>query len=118
MKYTDYSFYSSEYGGSKIPLESFEIYILKASFYISNITFNRVDKHNILDEVKYATCAVADEMYKIDKDGGIKVSESVGNYSVTYKSENGTDSGSNENKKYYNIARLFLESTNLLYRGV
>ena len=53
-------------------------------------------------------------MYKIERDGGIKSSESVGNHSVTYK----TNGNSREEKILYKIAKTYLVHTGLLYRGV
>lgn len=114
MSFITYGFYTNEYGGDLIPSNKFKRLSIRASAYINSITFNRIDKELVSKDVCFATCAIADTMYKIERDGGIKSSESVGNHSVTYK----TNGNSREEKILYKIAKTYLVHTGLLYRGV
>lgn len=111
MLFTNYKFYSETYGGTSIPSNIFARVSTRASYFINQITFSRINDDNKTNDIQFATCAVADEMYKIEKDGGVKASESVGNHSVSYANQN-----SSEEKKYYNVAKIYLQEE-LLYRG-
>lgn len=114
QSYVDYDFYTEEYKGMKIPSSSFETLALRSSSVVDYITFNRVDKESVIEEVKFATCAIAEKMLDIEKDGGFKVSESVGKHSVTYS----TQTNYTPEKEYYKVASTYLSNTGLLYRGV
>ena len=59
-RYADYAFYVTEFAGNIIPNEEFQRVIAKASAYIKNITFSRVDESNVPEEVKAAACAAAE----------------------------------------------------------
>lgn len=114
--FVDYSYYKETYGGTSVPSNSFKSLSLRASYFINNLTQGRAKKLEILtDEIKMATCSVIDKMYKVEADGGVKTSETVGNHSVSYATAN-TDI--EENKMYYKAAVTFLADTGLLYRGV
>lgn len=109
----DYGFYKDSYGGNVIPsLQLFHRLSIKSVNFINKITFNRVTVDNLSDNIKFAVCAVADEMYKIEKTGGIKSVESVGNHSVSYKVDDLT-----EETKYLKTAKIYIPQE-LLYRGV
>lgn len=113
MKLTDYSFYKTNYGGELIPTDIIFCRIcLKASNFIRKVTFNRIKKDNISDEVQFAVCSVADELYSIEK-VGLKTTETVGNHTISY-----VQLTENElNKKIYSIAKTYLPDE-LLYRGI
>ena len=124
VRYADYAFYVTEFAGSIIPNEEFQRVITRASVYIKNITFSRVDENNIPEEVKAAACAAAETIYNTEASstgsGEKEVkSESVGNVSVSYITEQ-TDGELKEKvlqKKMYAAAYPYLVPTGLLYRG-
>lgn len=116
MTYVNYSYYTETYKGTSVPLTTFDNLAIQASYFIDYITFNRVKElDTVPDEVKMAVCSVIDTQYKLDNDGGVKVSESIGRHSVTYASAN---ANTTEDKKKYNAAKMYLAHTGLLYRGV
>ena len=111
VRYADFAFYMTEYGGN---------IITRASTYIKAITFSRVDENNIPEEVKAAACAVAEVIYKAESSTeGEKKSETVGKLSVSYVTEQ-ADGQIKEKvlrKKQYAAAYPYLAATGLLYRG-
>lgn len=119
-RYADYVFYVTEFAGNIIPNEEFQRVIAKASAYIKNITFSRVDESNVPEEVKAAACAVAEVIYKAESSTeGEKKSETVGKLSVSYVTEQ-ADGQIKEKvlrKKQYAAAYPYLATTGLLYRG-
>ena len=117
MRYVDYEFYRDNYKGTLIPESSFDNLELKASYFIDSITFNRIVKSGeISEEVAFAVCSVAETINKIND--GNKLSETIGDYSVTYQNNNSSNSAVSENKKMYDAAYPYLINTGLLYRGV
>ena len=120
VRYADFAFYMTEYGGDIIPNEQFQRVITRASAYIKAITFSRVDENNISEEVKAATCAVAEVIYKAESSTeGEKKSENTDGYSATYVTEQ-SDGETKEKvlqKKQYAAAYPYLATTGLLYRG-
>ena len=120
VRYADLAFYMTEYGGNIIPNEEFQRVITRASTYIKAITFSRVDENNIPEEVKAATCAVAEVIYKAESSTEEeKKSETVGKLSVSYVTEQ-ADGQIKEKvlrKKQYATAYPYLATTGLLYRG-
>lgn len=116
MAYVDYSYYKDSFGGITIPETSFLIYERKARVFIDLITFNRLRSDNTLIDnvVKDCLCEIMECNYRIDNDGGIKSSESVGSHSVSYV----VNPNTTEYSKYYKIAKTHLGHTDLLYRGV
>ena len=123
--YADFEYYEDTYLGTTIPTETlFDAWALRASATIDRFTFNRADAIITADEkasdvtgIKMATCAVADELYNQsleDSDKAIK-SESVGGHSVSYL-EN-ADLTRTQLEKQREAARLWLESTYLMFGG-
>lgn len=113
MVYTDIGFYKNTYKGSVIPDAAFDYWATQASGYLDLITFDRVS--SVLDDrVRMAACAVAETMYKLDKAGGVIVSEHVGSYAKTVQ----VGVGDSAERRTYNAAKLYLANTGLLYRGV
>lgn len=118
--YVDFLFYQKDYGGIAVVSESFKPYALKASAVIDQLTSNRVaaivaagtdtDK---IEAIKFAACAVIDELIKLEEAGGVIASESVGSHSVTYANTQ----NSTEAHKVSEAAKLFLANTGLMYRG-
>lgn len=114
--YVDYEFYKNEYEGSIIPQNSFKALALKASAFLDYITFDRIhDLEEVEDNIRFATCSIMESMQKFNNDGGIKASESTGNYSVSYVVNN---MPSSEGQIYYKEAEMYLGNTGLLYRGI
>lgn len=116
MAYLDYLYYKASFGGSTIPETSFLSYERKARVFMDYITFNRLNQDETLidDIVKECLCEIMECNYKIENDGGIKQSESVGSHSVSFV----VNPNTTEYSKYYKIARMYLGHTGLLYRGV
>lgn len=120
VEYADYTFYKEQFNGSTIPEAAFSSVILRASIYIKYITFGRIEDIEIPEEARMAACAVAEVMYKADAVGQQeKKSETVGNVSVSYVTEqrDGQTRESAAAKKQYAAAYPYLIHTGLLYRG-
>lgn len=119
VEYADYTFYKEKFHGSTIPEAAFSSVILRASIYIKYITFGRIDDVEIPEEVRLAACAVAEVMYKADAEQKEKKSETVGNVSVSYVTEqqDGQTREAAAAKKQYAVAYPYLIHTGLLYRG-
>ena len=123
MAYADYAYYSGTFYGDLIPEESFDKYITRASDYVDRITMNRAATYTADDAVKKASCAVADQFFRIHSarasiasaDGEL-ASETVGSHSVTYRS--GVETAAALEAQLNSIATGFLANTGLLYRGV
>lgn len=86
MAYADYDFYRNAYRGT-LSEADFARLSERASDYIDGRTGYILKRAGIPDEmserVKKACCALADTL-KIGERGGAKVSETVGNHSVSY----------------------------------
>lgn len=121
VEYADYTFYKEQFHGSTIPEAAFSNVILRASVYIKYITFGRIEDTEIMEEARLAACAVAEVMYKADAEGEQKEkkSETVGNVSVSYVTEqqDGQTKEAAAAKKQYAVAYPYLIHTGLLYRG-
>lgn len=109
-RYADYEFYKDKYLGQKIQESMFDALALQATNYINYITFGRIDQENAAEDVKLATCAVAEVILKNEESGG-KSSETVGKLSVTYNTKGTAE------RKMYSAAYPYLAHTGLLYRG-
>lgn len=86
MAYADYKFYREVYRGTLSEAE-FARLSERASDYIDGRTDYILKKAGISDEmserVQKACCALADTI-RANERGGVKTSEKVGNYSVSY----------------------------------
>lgn len=91
MPYADIDFYLTEYGSDKIPSSLFDKYILKASYKVKELTLGKSDLFKDSNEVKNATCAIADIIYQ--------------------------EEDSNE-ELLIEIASRYLLTTGLMYRGI
>ncbi len=107
MPYIDFDWYKEVYQGREVEKEGFYNLALKATKYIDKITFGRVDEAD--ENVKYAVCAVMEEMHKDLLRYGISA-ESNDGYSISYTKNNGGEN-------LYKAAKLFLPPE-LLYKGV
>ncbi len=86
MAYADYKFYRGAYLGTLSEADYLRL-SERASDYIDGRTGYILKKAGIPDEmserVKKACCALADTL-KGNERGGVKTSEKVGNYSISY----------------------------------
>lgn len=115
MAYADYSYYTGTYKGNVIPQSDFDQKSQRASEYLHYITSGKSTSQlsTYEEQVKMATCAIAEDYYTNDDSDAHIVSESVGGHSVSY------DRGvSGDNKIKRNKAKMYLWDTGMLYRGV
>ncbi|WP_338557926.1 hypothetical protein QJR60_09910 [Paraclostridium sordellii] len=111
-KHVDYKFYSEVFGG-KLSSKDFSLYEFKARKFIDTITFNRINKNNLNDDIKMAICISLDKLKKYDDEISFKSSESVGKHSVSYSEE----LVKNFKENLYKEISIYLPN-DLLYRGV
>ena len=118
MPYADYTYYLQTYVGDVIGEADFLRLATRASSFLDRLTFGRAasDTDNT-DAIKNAMCAVAEEIYSVEQDGGLDgiASESIGSSSVTY-ADNSARRMVRE-ARYQNAARQYLGSTGLMYMG-
>lgn len=137
MAYADYEFYVSTYLGTAIQEADFPRLSLRASSFLDYYTQGIAAKHDGLDALKMACCAVAEEYQTIDTakalsqkalsaslsaEGGELQSQSVGSWSKTYRSagESATQaaaSAAGAQSALSSAANTYLAGTGLLYRG-
>lgn len=102
MAYADYEFYLSKYKGNlreadfiRLSERSSDIIDSKTEFIIRKKGLSNVPEE-LAERIKKACCAVTESLY-ISEKGGAKMSESVGDYSVTYASGTLTDEQRTDN---------------------
>jgi len=105
------------YCGNDIDNENiFDRLAIEASYFIDELTLGRIKEPS--DEVKMATCAIAEIGYREFKENNEDqiASESVGPHSISYvrKTKNTEDYA----KEKIRLARMYLANTGLLYRGL
>lgn len=125
MVYATYQQYVEVYGGTVIKEEQFPSAILKASRYIDCFTFGRITSENVekYPELVGCSCEIAEAVMNFAGKNGIpkqKKSENIDGYSVSYVTEmvDGTTIDTVLRKKAYEIAKLHLMHTGLLYCGI
>ena len=122
MAYADYEFYQNTYHGVVIGSESDFLRLAeRASDYMDYITQGRVAALALEKKVQKACCALADKYIQIEKaeisaasDNGAVSSESVGSYSVSYKS--GAEEIAEAKNGLYSTAAFYLSSLGLMGR--
>ena len=86
LKYITEDEYKELLGKDSIP-NDFNNLVIEASNYINYKTFGRIDKNNILEEVKYVTCLIIDlqneEDTKLKEIGNLK-SQNIEGWSESY----------------------------------
>lgn len=111
----DLEYYVENFGGKKIPEDSFPEKIREAESIVNFITFGRIHGYVLSPEdlecAKMAICAVADSIWENKKRDGV-VSENTDGYSVTYSQESGYKEAAAD------AARAYLIDTTLLERRV
>lgn len=117
--YADYSFYTEQYGGTAIAQADFMRLARQASARIDELTFERAGpiitagtNLDLIERIKLATCACAEEIQKQEQGGAI-TSERVGNYAVTYAAT----PGMSNQVRIFSTARMYLGSSGIMYRG-
>lgn len=122
--YTDYQYYAKDYGGTKIPEESFPRAERWAEAYISKLTYlNGNIFEEPIDIVKDAVCAAAEVYYACNissaSNGAIK-SESNDGYSVSFVVEqsDGQTVEALTRRKAYDIVSVYLLPTGWMSRKV
>lgn len=116
MSYIDETFYTDDYHGFTVPSLKFSYYSERATDTV-NEYIDALEVASVTEEVKKCTCAVMDQLYKIENpsiDATTLTSESVGSYKRSFKDS--TPSKSNNNK-IYDIVLKYLGKSGLLYRG-
>lgn len=121
VEYADREFYENSFHGEIIPENAFPGVILKASIFVKFLTFSRVDEMSeIPEEVKLATCAVAETMYQDmqakDAAGREIASENNDGYSISYVTSQSDNVGTIEHR-CKKVAYQYLVHTGLLFRG-
>lgn len=129
-KYVDYNWYSDNYLLGRdpvIPENIFDYYATIASAEVKNVVTIGTDMTNPIDEVKAATCEVAEVLCQMDgksnqDEGAVTVpvgvsSEKVGEYSVSYAGNNFTDKAAEKRYRVHSAMAKWLGVTGLLYRG-
>ena len=118
MAYAVYSFYTGTYKGTAIAQADFDRLALRASEVIDQLTYDRTaavvtaatDTVTIA-RVQMATCAVAEELQKLEESGGAVSQESIGRYSVTYLNKD------SESRRLAKLAKRYLWPTYLMFPG-
>lgn len=105
--YVDYSFYTSQYGGT-LPPAVFSRLEIQASQTVNYYTFNRIGEPD--DQIRYCVCELVEYLSSIEN--GIITSESVGKHSMSYKIEKSKDAMAKD------IVIKWLLGTGLMYRGL
>ena len=86
LKYIAKEQYIELLGADSIP-DNFDNLVIEASNYINHKTFGRIDKDDIPEQVKYATCLIIDlineENDKLSKIGNLK-SQNIEGWSESY----------------------------------
>ena len=106
----DYTFYTAEYHGFKIPELQFDYYAMLAADQLYCLTSGRVGPE-FSTEAKKAICAIAEEYYRDEEDR--VSSESVDGVSVSRRA-----AAARIDRRVRSIASRYLGSTGMLYRGV
>jgi hypothetical protein len=113
--YADYNDYLTVYLGTAIASADFARLAKRASSIIDQITFGRaaeVEDEDVLSKLSMATCAIADEIYKLEESGGLVTSERIGNISLNYLTNKSAKALLSE------VAKQYLWDTDLMYRGI
>ena len=128
----NYINYQKVYDGNIIPVSSFIKYSGKASSRINYYTSNRINEvedEKILNDIFFATCEIAELIYKQDDlknkqddNNSTIASETVGPHSISYVDKSNLQSQRimkyNElETECYNICCRWLARYGLMYRG-
>lgn len=122
--YIDYNYYLGAECWDKIDNADFNRIARKASVFVREITFDRINEEKLSDDVRDAVCAVCEVLWQDElirkQYGGREVkSENSDGFSVTFVTEESAGRTHEERlqKKMYAAARPYLLHTGLLYLG-
>ena len=137
MAYADFAYYTDTYLGNAVQEADFPSLALRASSFLDYYTQGRAAKHQDMEAIKMACCALAEQIQTVDasqalaqkaltaalsSSGGEIQSESVGSYSVSRRS--GGDSAvsaaaaaKSAQEQLAAIVKRYLAGTGLIYRG-
>ncbi len=123
FKYIDQTEYMVLLGADSIP-DNLNKLVIEASSYINRHTFGRIDINNIPEQVKYATCLIADlineENQKLSEIGILK-SQNIEGWSESYAMPQEIKQDYEEKKKSVLRDNLYdvigKDGNYLLYRG-
>lgn len=111
----EYSFYVGTYGGMQISESDWQRIEQKAEQRLNAFTFGRCsgdcEGEPWIDSAKRAICEMAELIQADDKRGG-KTSENNDGYSVSF------DTTRSLGSLLYDVAKVYLGNTGLLYAGV
>lgn len=111
----DYSFYADTYGGNRISQDDWQRISQKAEQRLDGYTFGRSsgdwEVESWCNRAKCAVCEMSEIIYADERRNG-KTSENTDGYSVSY------DTGKALTGTLYDVARVYLGDTGLLYAGV
>lgn len=116
--------YKKLLGANSIP-DNFKNLVIKASNYINHMTYGRIDKDNIPEQVKYTTCLILnlieEENKKLKEIGNLK-SQNIEGWSESYSTPEEIKADY-KNKKYSTLKEYLwnvigTDGNPLLYRGV
>lgn len=124
--YVDYTFYKETYCEGKkvkIPETEFSYYEKKAAYRIREMTLGHSDKYTAGDEVRMATCALAERLYSFENETSISgyadgiTSEKVGEHTVSFAGNTKAEKTAALERSIRDDARVYLGLTGLLYKG-
>lgn len=131
--YIDYDYYSDTYGGNLIPQEQFEKFAKGASYEV-RLNIHNKDFSGYEEDVKTATCSVADILYNqflnkekiqnvVNTSEKIISSEKIGDYQRNFSTVSIADlislaNNSNVHKEITTEIEKYLFFTGLLYGGI
>lgn len=122
MAYADYTYYATQYIGNAITEADFPRLAARASSFIDYYTGGKAARSAETTKLADACCAIAEQYLVIEKArmsassaNGEMASQTVGAYSVTYRS--GVESAVSAQAELAHIAQIYLAGTGLLYRG-
>jgi len=114
----DYDYYIRHYPKSSVTISEFTVLNKRAQREIENAVTGTIDTTD--DNVKMCACELINYLAKTDETAteksGIIASESVGDYSVSYRSE--TERRNAAKAEKVDIIRFWLGKSGIAYRGV
>ena len=132
MQLVDATYYKNDFKGSCIPVDAFDYYYKKSMSRLNYYTFNRLkdidmSNYQFSNDIKNCICEISELLFKQgtlkDKVINNKIiqSEAVGKHSATYNTS-GIDkeilSDEELEERCYEICKINLFHTHLLYRGI
>lgn len=105
----NYGFYKSAFGGTLIPPELFNRFLLKATAYFESVTQKRPVPPEFEEQASMALCEIAETFMKHSQRCGVK-SESTDGYSVSYDE-------TTLNSQLSGIMTLYLGESDILFKG-